>query len=80
MSDMVFYILDLKKISKDNAFFIKKLFNSFYILIKSKNDLSNEEYYKFHKEFISDLINYEEVFFTKYIFLLNSIIERLHLK
>ena len=63
IKDMVFYILDNKSLLNNLSFFTD-LLNSFYNLIEFKKDASNEEYELKYEEFSSQLVDFEQLFYT----------------
>ena len=64
IKDMVFYILDNKTLLNNISMF-KDLINSFYNLIQSKKDSSNEEYGLKYDEFSLQLVDVEQSFYTQ---------------
>ena len=63
IKDMLFYILDDKSLLNHISLF-KELLNSFYDLILSKIELSDEGYENKYDEFSSKLINLEQKFYN----------------
>ena len=64
IKDMVFYILDNKTLLNNISMF-KDLINSFYNLIQSKKDSSNEEYGLKYDKFSLQLVDVEQSFYTQ---------------
>ena len=64
IKDMVFYILDNKTLLNNISMF-KDLINSFYNLVQSKKDSSNDEYDLKYEEFSSQLVDVEQSFYTE---------------
>lgn len=64
IKDMIFYILDNKTLLNNISMF-KDLINSFYNLVLSKKDFSNEEYDLKYSEFSSQLVDVEQSFYTE---------------
>ena len=64
IKDMVFYILDNKTLLNNISMF-KDLINSFYNLVLSKKDSSNDEYGLKYEEFSSQLVDVEQSFYTE---------------
>lgn len=63
IKDMLFYILDDKSLLNHISLF-KDLFNSFYNLVISKLELSEDDYEKKYDDFASELIVFEQKFYT----------------
>lgn len=63
IKDMVFYILDDESLLGNISMF-KDLLNSFYNLVQSKKDSSNEEYDITYEEFSTQLVDVEQSFYT----------------
>ena len=61
---MAFYILDNKELFEQLPS-IRTLINSFYKLIQKKTASNNENYLEEHKHFNSELVAYEQFFYTK---------------
>ena len=64
IKDMIFYILDNKTLLNNISMF-KDLINSFYNLVQSKKDSSNNEYDLKYEEFSSQLVDVEQSFYTE---------------
>lgn len=64
IKDIIFYILDNKTLLNNISLF-KDLINSFYNLVLSKKDFSNEEYDLKYSEFSSQLVDVEQSFYTE---------------
>ena len=60
---MAFYILDNNLLNQIPI--IRSLLKSFYNLVQFKKDASDEEYKQKYEEFSSELINTEQLFYTK---------------
>lgn len=63
IKDMLFYILEDKSLLNHISLF-KELLDSFYNLVLSKIELSDEDYEKKYDEFSSKLIDIEQIFYT----------------
>ena len=63
IKDMAFYILDNNLLNQIPI--IRSLLKSFYNLVQFKKDASDEEYKQKYEEFSSELINTEQLFYTK---------------
>ena len=79
IKDMVFYILDNKTLLNNISMF-KDLINSFYNLIQSKKDSSNEEYGLKYDEFSLQLVDVEQSFYTQIYELVKIILKKHYLK
>lgn len=64
IKDMAFYILDDESLLCHISM-IKSLLNSFYTLVQFKKDYSNEEYENKYEEFSSQLVDAEQLFYTR---------------
>ncbi len=64
IKDIAFYILDNKSLLHHISI-VRNLLNSFYDLVQFKKDFSNEDYNHKYKEFSSELIDVEQLFYTK---------------